>query len=294
MFHLPLLNSLKTFVAAAHYLSFTKAAEELMVSPSAVSHQIKTLENYIGIRLFIREGRSLKLTAQGEELHNELKGPFISISNSIGSLINRKNSRVLNISIRPFFSSSWLAPRLFDFWSKHPEIQINLIHKNTQPDLILESIDAAFIWSNEIPEGLEGQKVVEGNLVPICGREIYEKHGVPTTPEDLSKHVILHEENYNSWNAWLEKSGYPKNYFKKNHIIDDTNVRLRSVLDGQGIMLGCPELLEKDIAEGKLFICSNIPLEKNSYYFVFSQKGSKKRDIEPFKKWLTSQIAKEK
>ena len=132
----PLLNALKTFTVSAQRLNFTKASEDLLVSPSAISHQIKILEEYLGCKLFLRKNRSLELTEDGLFLFNRLQRPFYEINQALSELRMPHGKSRINLSLRPFVSSMWFTKQLADLWRKHPGIEINLIHSLQAPDFL--------------------------------------------------------------------------------------------------------------------------------------------------------------
>nr|WP_320136620.1 LysR substrate-binding domain-containing protein [uncultured Amphritea sp.] len=289
MLHLPLLNALKTFVIAGHYLNFTKASEYLLVSPSAVSHQIKVLEDYLGFKLFIRKNRTLTLTIDGAHLHASLVGPFDQIARAIQDTLNNRGRESLNIALRPFFSSAWLAPRLNSFWGKNPKIEIDLTHSIKMTDFMSDHIDIAIVWGKGDWPGVETKFLIPGNLTPICAPSLIEQHERPKTPADLTNYTLIHDEDRSAWDAWLEKSGAGSVNCKTNLIIDDTNVRIQSILNGQGVMLGCPTLLRKELDDGRLVQLFDTYLDTYAYYLVYPEKMQLTDNMEIFIDWLINE-----
>jgi len=289
MFHLPLLNALKTFVIAGHYLNFTKASEDLLVSPSAVSHQIKILEEYIGVKLFIRENRNLTLTIEGTQLHASLEGPFNQIARTLHNTLQNRERETLNVSLRPFFSSTWLAPRLNGFLRDNPQIQINLTHGIIAPDFLTNHIDVAIVWGKGNWKGIEAKLLMPGNLAPVCSPILIEQQGYPKNPSDLKNYTLIHDEDHSAWDTWLDQSGTENIGFKAGLIIDDTNVRVQSILNGQGIMLGCPTLLKEYLDDGRLVKLFESCLNDYSYYLVYSKNALLTHNMKIFIDWITSE-----
>ncbi|MDO6564542.1 LysR substrate-binding domain-containing protein [Amphritea sp. 1_MG-2023] len=289
MLHLPLLNALKTFVIAGHYLNFTKAAEDLLVSPSAVSHQVKVLEEYLGFKLFIRQNRTLTLTIDGAHLHASLEGPFDQIARALQDTLQNRGRESLRIALRPFLSSAWLAPRLNSFWGKHSQIEIDLIHNIKMPDFMRDHIDIAIVWGKGDWPGMEAKLLIPGDLTPVCGACLIEQHGRPKSPAELSDHTLIHDEDRSAWDAWLEKSGVGSVNCKANLIIDDTNVRIQSILNGQGIMLGCPTLLRKELDEGVLVQLFETCLDTYGYYLIYPENIQLTPNMETFIDWIFSE-----
>ena len=165
----PLLNALKTFTVSAQRLNFTKASEDLLVSPSAISHQIKILEEYLGCKLFLRKNRSLELTEEGLFLFNRLQRPFYEINQALSELRMPHGKSRINLSLRPFVSSMWFTKQLADLWRKHPGIEINLIHSLQAPDFFRDNINFAIVWGKQGDwPHLATLPIIAGNLTPVC------------------------------------------------------------------------------------------------------------------------------
>jgi LysR family glycine cleavage system transcriptional activator len=289
MLHLPLLNALKTFVVAGHYLNFTKAADDLLVSPSAVSHQIRVLEDYLNFKLFIRQNRTLSLTSEGAHLHTALEGPFDQIARALQESAQSRRREFLHIALRPFISSAWLAQRLNSFWGQHPEIQIDLMHSIKVPDFMTDNIDLAIVWGKGNWPDMVSKFLLPGNLTPICSSKLIEEKGLPESPEDLDRFTLIHDEDRTAWDAWLKKSGAGHVNCQGNPIIDDTNVRVQSVLNGQGVMLGCPTLLRQELEAGSLVQLFDICLDTYAYYLVYPKKLKLTKNMETFIEWALQQ-----
>lgn len=286
MLHLPLLNALKTFVVAGRYLNFTKAAEELLVSPSAVSHQIRVLEEYLEVKLFIRQSRALSLTIEGEQLHAALVGPFDAIARAIQNTQQFKRRESINIALRPFFSGGWLAPRLNLFWGQHSDIEIDLIHMIKAPEFGSDNIDLAILWGKDEWPGMEVKLLLPGNLTPICSAELLEREVRPTHPSELSRFTLIHDEDRSAWDAWLSKADAGNVSSRGKLIIDDTNVRVQSIQNSQGIMLGCPLLLKPHLDSGRLVQLFDICLDTYNYYLVYPKNKVLSDSLTTFIDWL--------
>ncbi|MDI3325195.1 transcriptional regulator GcvA [Pontibacterium granulatum] len=286
MAYIPLMNALKTFVVAAKYLNFTKAADELLVSPSAVSHQIRILEDYLGLKLFSRTSRTMILTDAGYQLYGDLEGPFKSIAEAVRETMNGRKSKNLYIVLRPFFSISWLAPRLQSFWAQHPDIQIDLIHRSTLPDFSSENIDVAILWGKGHWPGMQADMLIPGNLTPICSRELIVTEGMPTTPQQLSGLNLIHDSDHSAWQAWFRLAGLPPTDAARGQIFDDTNVRVQAIINGQGVMLGCPRLLQNELASGELVRLFEQSLPDYAYYLVYPESRIKDNKTQAFIRWI--------
>ncbi|MDS1309145.1 LysR substrate-binding domain-containing protein [Marinobacter xiaoshiensis] len=289
MLHLPLLNGLKTFVVAGSHLNFTRAADELLVSPSAISHQIRALEDYLGVKLFLRQNRALSLTPEGARLHQALEQPFDQIARAILDTQRNRDTESLRIALRPFFSGAWLAQRLNRFWGKWPQIRIDLIHTIKMMDFNTENIDLEILWGKGDWPDLEAKMLVPGNLTPICSAGLIEEQGRPVSPADLTRYTLIHDEDHSAWGAWVDKANAGPVDFSTNLTIDDTNVRLQSILNNQGIMLGCPALLREYLSDGRLVQLFDISLDTYSYYLVYPKNFQLTKNMQIFVDWLLAE-----
>ena len=290
---LPLLNALKTFIVSAQRLNFTKASEDLLVSPSAISHQIKILEEYLGYKLFFRKNRRLILTHEGEQLFVKLEKPFQEINHALVESRTPRGKMRINLSLRPFISSMWLTGQLEFFWKTHSLIEIHLIHSLLPPDFQRDHIKFAIVWGKNDWVDCEVIKLVPGNLTPICSREYLNKMGPFESLEQLKNATLLHEESNLAWTEWVQKKFHSAVLGHNNVYIDDTNVRLQSVRNHQGIMLGCPFLQKPFLDSGELVQLFNEVLEDYAYFLIYPKSAQlNEREIE-FIDWLKSIAVKE-
>lgn len=290
MAHFHNVNALRTFTLAAQSLSFTQAARELNVSTSAVSHQVRALEEYLGLRLFLREPKQLVLTPEGEYLFQQLSLPFQSIDAAVAHVQRRTTSRQVSLICRPFFSSFWLAARLHDFWARHPRISLNLIHQTTLGLADFDRADLAVVWGKAPPPGMTAYPLLSGGLTPILHASLAREQGIPKQPADLRDYVLLHEESRLGWGEWLAKAGVPDVVGCHSYLIDDTNVRYQSMLRGQGIMLGMANLLRPQIEGGELVQPFTLTLEEYGYWLVHPEARRPTLRAQQVIDWLGEQV----
>ena len=184
----PPLNALRAFEAAARHLSLTKAALELNVTPGALSHQIRGLEDHLGLKLFDRGVRSLALTAAGKALQPGLQAGFLHIRDALAGLDRLSDARVLVISTPPGFTSKWLAPRLYRFSIAHPETDVRVSSSLNNANFTTDGVDAAIRNLSVNPahdETLEVEKLIDLTLAPVCSPAFVEEHGPFTSPDML-------------------------------------------------------------------------------------------------------------
>ena len=212
----PPLNALRAFEAAARYLSMTKAALELNVTPGALSHQIRGLEDHLGLKLFDRGVRSIALTPAGKALHPGLQAGFLHIWDALASLNRLGDTRVLVISAPPGFTSKWLAPRLYRFSMAFPEIDVRVSSSINNANFTTDGVDVAIRnrpTDAAHDEALEVEKLVDQSLVPVCSPAFLEKHGPFTSPDMLKGVPLIHDDSLSgratmpTWADWFAAAG---------------------------------------------------------------------------------------
>ncbi|MFV3372465.1 LysR substrate-binding domain-containing protein [Pseudomonas sp. NY15435] len=288
---LPPLNTLKTFEVAARHLSFTQASLELNVTPSAISHQIKLLEENLGIRLFRRENNRLLLTDAGSYLLPECSRTFAHLLDVTQKVRELGNGRPLSIALRPYFAQKWLMPRVSSFWQQHPEIELSLHHTIQFSPTSLDTYDIAIAWASGHFPGLESYLLVNGDLTPVCSPRTLTALGEPVTAASLAGQVLLDEETPDNWDRWLEMAGQPRLKPFKRVSIDDTNVRLHAAIDGQGFILTCLSLLDRELSEGTLVAPFHTALPHYSYYLLYRPDVLNNPQARIFIEWLKAQAA---
>jgi LysR family glycine cleavage system transcriptional activator len=269
---LPPLNGLRAFEAVARHLNFTRAAEELNVTQSAVSHQIRNLEAFLGTDLFTRAGGKLSLTADGAALLPDISEAFTAIQRAAASLKAASGERPLCLVTRPHFASRWLAPRLARLWQRHPGFDLRIRHSNHSVDLTNGQIDLAIEWRRKDAVDSTAQLLVEGDLVPACSPKLLKGDAPVGQPADLAAHALLHGEDARAWRDWLALAGVPDLIARRNHVFDDTNVRQEAAIAGEGFSLVCPHLIADDIAAGRLVCPFDIRLDAYAYFLLIPKR----------------------
>ena len=282
---LPPLNGLRAFEAVARHLNFTRAAEELNVTQSAVSHQVRNLEAFLGTALFTRAGGKLTLTPAGQTLLPDISEAFTAIQRAAASLRVANGERPLCLVTRPHFASRWLAPRLARLWRRHPGFDLRIRHANHPADLTDGEIDLAIEWRRKAEVDATARLLVEGDLVPACSPKLLNGGAPVGQPADLAAHALLHGDDARAWRDWLALAGVPGLTARRNHVFDDTNVRQEAAIAGEGFCLVCPHLIAEDIAAGRLVFPFDIPLDAYAYFLLVPKRPAGAQS-KKFTAWL--------
>jgi len=284
---LPPLNSLKSFEAAGRLLSFTRAAHELNVTQAAVSHQIKLIEGYLDLTLFVRTPRKLVLTEQGRALLPDIIEAFDKLSNAIGAVRQDPSSKMISVRLAPSFAAKWLSPRLKYFWLQHPEIDLRLYHAHPAVEFDREEIDIAVTYGKGDWPGVVADPILSLDFYPVCTPAFMTNDRPLSNIDNLRYYSLLHDANYECWSDWLKLAKIEGINANKGTIIDDTNVLIQAAVDGQGVALGSTTFVQDLLDSGKLVKPFDITLVNEfAYYVVCPEAHLKNSSVQAFKNWL--------
>lgn len=292
---LPPLNALRAFEAAARHLSFTKAAAELNVTPAAVSHQIKTLEDHLGTPLFHRMTRALQLTKAGEAGLSQIGDGFDLLAQGVAKIRLTQASDDLKISVSPSFGAMWLVPRLERFRRKHPGIEIRMDGTDRTVDIQAGDADVAIRYG---PGGYSGVRVdrLFGQVnTPVCSPGLL-MQGLPLQhPKDLRHHTLLHidwKDAEASWRMWLRAAGVADIDGTKGPQFSQESMAIEAALDGQGVALVGDRLIADHLSAGRLvrpFDPSlNTPLTF-AYYLLTPSDDDDSSNAAKFRHWILTE-----
>ncbi len=295
---LPPLKSLRVFDAAARNLSFTRAADELFVTQAAVSHQVKALEEFLGVDLFIRKNRALLLTQEGQAYWPTIRKIFEQLSEATERLKMAGTSGALTVSVVPTFAVTWLVPRLNQFSELYPDIDVRLKAEDNLANFIRDDIDIQvhFGTKDDYAAGLHVECLMKEYLVPVCAPELLSGRRRPLdSPEDLRYHTLLHDETTEVWQQWLQLAGVKGINLNHGPIFSHSNLVLQAARYGQGIAIGHSVLAQTDIQMGRLVRPFDIVLpSKYSYNVVCPQSWIDKPKIKAFRDWLVDTVENER
>ena len=294
---LPSLDLIKGFEAAARNLSFTKAAEELFVTQSAVSRQVTALEDQLGAALFYRRHRALLLTDAGQELYRVASAALKQLSDAAGKIKGRGSSRVLTVSTTIGFASLWLIPRLAEFRSKHAEIDIRIDANNKMLDLAQEGIELTIRYCTPEMAPPGAVKLFGEEVMPVCSPRLITRAAPLAVPHDLRRHVLLHFERLDgssapwlTWSIWLEVMQVTDFKPAGSLRFSQYDQVIQAAIDGQGVALGTSGLVRRLIKQGKL-VAPLVGASKSSraYFLVVAPDSERRPDVKAFNAWLIRQ-----
>lgn len=291
---LPPLNALKAFEAAARNLSFTRAAEELFVTQAAISHQIKGLEEYLGIKLFRRRNRSLLLTEEGQSYFLEIKDIFSAISDATERLLARSAKGALTVSLQPSFAIQWLVPRLVRFSEVHPDIDVRIKAVDLDEGSLTDDVDVAIYYGKGNWPGLRADKLHTEYLIPVCSPMLLMGTKPLKTPEDLTRHTLLHDTSRRDWKAWFKQLDIQAANVNQGPIFSHSSMVIQAAIHGQGVALGHSVLTQPEIDAGRL-VCpfEQVLMSKNAYYLVCHESQAALGKIAAFREWMLALVTKE-
>ena len=287
---LPSLNGLRAFEAAARHLSFTLAAAELNVTQTAISHQIKRLEEELGIRLFIRQNRALALTGEARDYLPGVRAAFNDLRLATDRLLRRDDDKVLTVSTLASLAAKWLLPRLTDFQEAHPGIDVRITTSASFVDFQRDNVDAAIRYGRGQWPGLRADWLMADELFPVCSPALVKGDKPLRCPEDLKDHVLLHTNNSDDWRLWLTAAGLSARISRQPGItFDMTFMTVQAAIDGIGVAMGRTSYVQDDIAKGRLVVPFRIALPADAGFYLVSPDG--RRDapkLAAFRQWVVA------
>jgi len=310
---LPPLNALKAFEAAARHLSVKKAAVELNVTPAAVSHQIRALEEYLGIQLFHRYNRALELTDAARVSLPKMREGFDCLAQAVERLRTHHSPGMLTVSAAPSFAGRWLMPRLHRFLVDHPEIDVRIsarvrrisvdgkndVAERATLESWLDDSDVAIIYGHGHYPGLHVTKLLELMLTPVCSPKLLEGEHPLRTPADLNHHMLLHDDTgdmYDGesfWDVWLKAANVSGIDINRGPHFSHAVLAVEAALEGMGVLASIPVLASDEIAAGRLVTPFElrVPLA-SAYYLVCQESAATRPAVAAFNNWLIAEAAR--
>jgi LysR family glycine cleavage system transcriptional activator len=288
---------MRAFEAAARHVNFTRAAEELGLTQSAISHQIRSLEDQLGLQLFLRQPRQPRLTAEGQRFAEVVRDGLSRIAGAVQGLRERKDDRVLTVSLLPGFAVKWLFPRLIRFDERHPTIQVNVATSAQPVDFAAGEVDLAIRYGTGRYPGLAVERLLGEEMFPVCAPKLTRGNRALKQPADLAHHVLLHDDIVPlggiqpGWGMWLEAAGVTGIDPSRGRRFGQANMVLQAAAEGLGVALGRSALVQDDLAAGRLVrpFGPNVP-SGYAYYLVCPQKSLDLPKVAAFRAWLFKEV----
>lgn len=299
MSRLPSLNALRAFEAAARHESLTKAAEELHVTPAAISHQLKALEADLGMELFDRRNRKLEPTRAALAAMPILREGFDRLAEAASLLREKGGSDLLTISVAPSLAAAWLLPRLDRFAEKHPTIDVRLDANLGIVDFWRDDVDVAIRYGPGEYPGLHAVRLFDEEVFPVCSPE---RARCPTplrTPEDLRHHTLLHLDwssqagEWPDWPMWLRAAGYEHIDASRGPRFKDGAFLMQAARNGHGVALGSSAVLADDLAAGRLVRPFELGmLMRFAYWIACPEESKDKPKVVAMRDWLLDEAGR--
>ena len=288
---IPPLNALKTFEAAARHLSFTKAANELFVTQAAVSHQIKSLEDFLSIKLFVRRNRTLLLTEEGQAYSFELKDIFNSLQDATDKLLVKANKGAITVATPPSFASQWLVPRISQFSVEHPDIDVRIQAVDKSEGFLTDGVDVAIYYGKGTWPGVISEKLHSEFFTPMFSPLLFSRDTPFYTLKELKNQNLLHDCSREMWKSWLKKFDVKGINANQGAVFSHSMMVLQAAALGQGVALGNTVLARPELEAGRLIAPFEEKLEsKNAFYVVSDKSHHDLGKIVAFRQWLLSQV----
>ncbi len=286
------MRALMAFEAVARTCSFRAAADELNVTRSAISHQIRALEEQLGLLLFKRDKRPVELTTAGYAYFPVVRNAFDQIEEQTRRLNAGEADNELTVQVYVTVALKWLIPKLYDFEKRYPDMQVRLSTSHLDWDFDRGNVDVGFILSRRKIQGLYARDLFQSSLVPVCSPELLHGDTPLKTPEDLRQHTLIHvytaEED---WTAWLEKAGLDDLQPSRKLSFDSYVMALQAAADGKGVAMTMWPFAAEDIESGKLVCPFDLQVPcAHSWKIVYESAHRHKTKIQRFEKWLTAQV----
>lgn len=292
---LPPLNAMRAFEAAARHLSFTRAADELNVTQAAVSHQIKSLEDHLGMPVFRRLNRALMLTDAGQALFPAVNEALDIMATAVDRLHKGDRSGELAITTMDSFAAAWLVPKLGRFRKVHPEIDLRITTSDHSIDFARENVDLAIRYGGGNWPGLSVERLMTEEVFPVCSPALLRSGPPLEKPSDLKHQTLLHDDMREDWRMWLMAAGETGVDATRGLGYQHSNLVIQAAKQGDGVALARSVLVEDSLASGQLVKPFDVSLPVNyAYYVVCPEPNLSRPKVKAFREWLFAEVARGK
>ncbi len=294
---LPPLNALRAFEAAGRLGSMNAAADELSVTPAAISHQIKTLEEHFGFALFYRDIRAIRLTDRGTALLPYLTDGMSLWKQGCNKVASFDDDTPLVISSAPVFAGKWLVRRLADFNAIHPDITVRLDGSLSIANFAGDGVDAAVRFGAGPYSSLHAEQLVNEDVTPVCSPALLDDEHPLLSPKDLAYHTLIHVDwlaaagMQPDWSMWLKTAGAGDIDCSGGPVLTSDSLAVEAALSGGGVALVSEFLVRQDLEAGRLIKPFDLVLPSNHWYwFVCPHENMNQRKVRAFRDWLVTAV----
>ena len=294
---LPPLNALRAFEAAARHLNFSRAADELSVTPGAVSQQIQNLEDYVGAALFKRTPRGLLLTDSAQMALPALREAFDRLAEAAALLTAAVDGRRLTLTAAPSFAAKWLVPRLGNFEAAYPQVDVWLSADMDLVDFGTGDVDLAIRYGAGPYPGLEAIRLMSETVVPVISPDLAAANPI-NAPADLARHILLHDgspdadDSCPDWSMWLAARGVKGFDANRGPRFNQSSLVIEAAVGGRGVALAKRTLAQDDLDAGRLIVPMPIATSVDfAYYVVHPKAKGRLPQVKAFVGWLTAEAA---
>ena len=298
--HIPGLQSLKAFDASARHLNFTRAAQELHVTPAAVSHQIKELEEALGVTLFQRTSRHMQLTRQGQILEPAVSDALEGLTRALQRIRQSDNPMRVQVTASPSIAAKWLVPRLDRFLDSVPGADVRIDVSSDPLDFDREDIDVAIRFGDGVYPGLNVEKLFHDTLFPVCSPELLKGAKRLREPRDLLQFTLIHMDweaqgaVWPNWRMWMKAAGVKDFNDSRGLHFSQTSLAIQAAIDGHGVALGDSTLVGDDLAAGRLVKPFELSLRSPAqfaYHLITRRDTADRPMTKAFRNWILAEAA---
>ncbi|MCC6075831.1 LysR family transcriptional regulator [Pseudomonas sp. GCM10022188] len=287
---IPSTAALVAFESAARHQSFTKAAEELALTQSAVCRQIAALEAFLGVELFRRTRRGVRLTEEGLSYGRRIAAQLDAVERDTLAVMGQQGSTSLELAVVPTFATQWLLPRLKDFQGRHPEVTVNLTNR-TRPFLFADTeFDAAVYFGDADWPGTAADFLMRENPVPVCSPELVAPHSSLDARAIAALPLLQQSTRPYAWRQWFGSLGLQVEGDMRGPRYELFSMLAQAAMHGMGVALIPPLLIQRELAEGRLIVpLQHAYLSDKAYYLIVPERKAESAALRAFRDWLLDQ-----
>jgi len=287
---LPPLRSFRVLEAAARHQNYTRAADELHLTHSAVSHQIHALEASLGVRLFERSGRQMRATDTGRQLAQDVRATLDALAAAVERVRGAESANSITVSVLPSFAAAWLVARLGGFLERHPQVELRLESTTALADFRNDGVDVAIRYGSGNWEELECVKLFDDEVFPTMSPKLRRSERI-RTPADLARVPLLRIRNQ-SWAPWFAAAGVNQTEPRRGPVFNDSELALQAAIQGQGVVLARGSLASAKLRAGVLVAPFKQRIASpQTCYLVYPPQNARKPSVQLFRDWLLGEVA---